>query len=237
MSDLSASGTLAGLSIILPVLEEARAIQSTLALLQPWRAQGAEIVVVDGGSEDGTAGLAAPTADRVLVSPPGRGLQMNAGARAATGRLLLFLHADTRLPPVAMRELARMLADDAPGWGRFDIQLDGHHCLLPVVARLMNLRSALTGIATGDQALFVTRDWFLRVGGFEEIPLMEDIRFSRALRALAWPRRLRCRATTSGRRWERHGAVRTILLMWTLRLLHFLGVEPTRLARWYQAVR
>ena len=237
MSDLSAPGMLAGLSIILPVLEEAQGIRSTLARLRPWREQGAEIVVVDGGSEDGTPALAVQDADRVLTAQCGRGAQMNAGASAAGGRLLLFLHADTRLPPAAMPALATMLAEDALLWGRFDIRIEGHHWLLPVVAVLMNLRSALTGIATGDQALFVSRRLFREAGGFEDIPLMEDIRFSRALRALAWPRRLRCRATTSGRRWERHGAMRTILLMWTLRLLHFLGVEPTRLARWYQAVR
>lgn len=229
--------SLVGLSIILPVLDEASGIQSTLALLRPWREQGAEIVVVDGGSEDGTPALAESGADRVLVSARGRGAQMNAGASTASGRVLLFLHADTRLPSSALPVLAGILEDDAVAWGRFDVRIEGQHWLLPVVARLMNLRSALTGIVTGDQVLFVSRDLFQRVGGFEDIPLMEDVRLSRALRAFVWPRRLRCCATTSGRRWDRRGAFRTVLLMWALRLLHSAGVGPHRLARWYGAVR
>ena len=237
MSDSPAAAPLAGLSIILPVLDEADAICATLAVLAPWREHGAEVVVVDGGSRDETPALAKPGANLVLVAPRGRGAQMNAGARAASGRLLLFLHADTRLPQEGAREFAKLLTRSADCWGRFDVRIEGRHRLLPLVAALMNLRSALTGIATGDQAMFVSRDLFERAGGFQEIPLMEDIRLSRALRAVCWPLRLRCAVTTSGRRWDARGPLRTILLMWTLRLLHFAGAPPAALARWYSVVR
>ena len=228
---------LAGLSIVLPVLDEAAGIIAALQPLQAWRTQGAEVLVVDGGSRDGTPALAAPFADSVLLARRGRGAQMNAGANAATGCLFLFLHADTRLPPEARPALAGVLAGPSACWGRFDVRIEGNHRLLPLVAALMNFRSAITGITTGDQAMFVTRELFDRVGGFEDVPLMEDIRLSRALRALVWPRRERCRVTTSGRRWEQRGALRTVLLMWALRLLHAAGMPPQRLARWYAAVR
>lgn len=237
MTGPGASGPLAGLSIVMPVLEEAAGIEATLASLQAWREAGVEVVVVDGGSCDETPALAAPLADRVLRAPRGRAAQMNAGARVATGRLLLFLHADTALPAQAMSALDRVLAGSSPGWGRFDVAIDGQHWVLPIVAGLMNLRSALTGITTGDQAMFVSRPLFVRAGGFPEIPLMEDIELARALRVFAWPLRLRVKARTSGRRWEQRGPLRTVLLMWALRLLHYAGVDPARLARWYAAVR
>ena len=186
------------------------------------------MIVVDGGSTDATADLAQPLCDRLLRSERGRALQMNAGARAASGDALVFLHADTRLPPDADRLVQGALARAA--WGRFDVRIDDRHPLLAIVARAMNLRSRLTGIATGDQAIFVRRDAF---AGFPELPLMEDIAFSREMRRRSPPACLRERVTTSGRRWERGGVLRTICLMWRLRLLYALGVPAERLARDY----
>jgi len=181
------------------------------------------VIVVDGGSEDGTAGLAAGLCDRVMIAPRGRAAQMNAGAREARGHILLFLHADTRLPENFV--LGRHV------WGRFDVRIEGRHPLLPVVAWAMNLRSRLTGIATGDQAIFVRRDGF---PGFPELPLMEDVAFSRAMKRHSRPACLREKVVTSGRRWESGGVMRTIVLMWRLRLLFFLGVPPDQLARRYE---
>lgn len=184
------------------------------------------MIVIDGGSNDGTAELAAPLADRVLRSARGRALQMNAGAEAASGEDLLFLHADTRLPADADRHVLAAL--ERAAWGRFDVRIQGRHPLLPVVAAAMNLRSRVTGIATGDQAIFVRREAFR---GFPEIPLMEDIAFSASMPGR--PACLRQKVVTSGRRWERGGVFRTVLLMWRLRLLYALGVPPARLARDY----
>jgi rSAM/selenodomain-associated transferase 2 len=181
------------------------------------------VIVVDGGSEDGTAGLAAGLCDRVMVAPRGRAAQMNAGAREARGDILLFLHADTRLPENFILE--------KHAWGRFDVRIEGRHPLLPVVAWAMNLRSRLTGIATGDQAIFVRREAF---PGFPEIALMEDVAFSKAMKRRARPACLREKVTTSGRRWESRGVVRTVLLMWQLRLLFFLGISAEKLARCYE---
>jgi rSAM/selenodomain-associated transferase 2 len=192
------------------------------------RGRGHEVIVVDGGSSDGTAEIGRPLCDQLIVTASGRALQMNAGARAARGDALVFLHADTRLPVDADRSVADAL--EAKVWGRFDVRIDGRHSLLGVVACAMNVRSRLTGIATGDQAIFVRRDAF---DGFPELPLMEDIAFSRAMKRRGPPACLRERVTTSARRWERGGVLRTILLMWRLRLLYWLGVPPQRLARDY----
>lgn len=219
------------LSIVIPVLDEAAGIAACLARLAPLRARGAEVVVVDGGSADGTPALAAPHADRVIDSARGRARQMNAGAAAASGDALLFLHADTRLPEGADILVARALATQA--WGRFDVTIEGRSRWLPVVAAFMNARSRLTGIATGDQALFARRDAFEAAGGFEPIPLMEDVALSKALRRAGAPACLRERVVTSGRRWDRHGALRTIVLMWRLRLAYALGADPARLAERY----
>jgi rSAM/selenodomain-associated transferase 2 len=221
------------ISIIVPVLDEAGGIARTLAALAPCRARGAELIVVDGGSRDATAALARPLCDRLVAAPRGRAAQMNAGAAAAHGDVLLFLHADTALPADADRLVADGLATSGCAWGRFDVRIAGRHKLLPVVARLMNLRSRLTGIATGDQAMFVTRDAFAAVGGFPDLPLMEDIALSRRLKRLTAPLCLTPPAVTSGRRWEQHGVLRTILLMWRLRLAFFLGAEPNQLAQAY----
>lgn len=216
------------LSVIVPVLNEAETIVAHLESLAPLREQATEIIVVDGGSADGTAVAARPCADLVLTAARGRASQMNAGAHAASGDAFLFLHADTRLPPEAKTLVLRALETSV--WGRFDVAIDGESALLPVVARLMNARSRLTGIATGDQAIFVTSDAFRSVGGFREIPLMEDIVLSRNLKRLGSPACLRERVITSGRRWEKHGVVRTILTMWRLRLAFSCGADPNRLA-------
>ncbi len=219
------------LTIIVPVLDEAAEIVAALQPLQELRAKGVELIVVDGGSADGSLELAAPLADRVLIAARGRARQMNAGAALATGRILLFLHADTRLPAAADRLIADALH---PGcgrhWGRFDVRIEGHSGWLPLVAALMNLRSRLTGIATGDQAMFVSREAFAAAGGFPDIPLMEDIAFSGRLRERAAPACLAEKVVTSGRRWDRHGVWRTIGRMWWLRLRFFLGADPHRLA-------
>ena len=223
-------------SIVVPVLDEEGGIERSLAPLQDWRRAGAELVVVDGGSRDRTRELAAPLCDRLIAAPRGRAAQMNAGATASRGRLLLFLHADTHLPPGA-RALLEECARGPETWGRFDVRLDGRHRFLPVIAALMNWRSRVTAVATGDQAIFVTRALFERCGGFPPQPLMEDIALSKRLRRVRPPRCLRARVTTSGRRWEQGGVLRTVLLMWGLRLAYFVGVDAGRLARWCRQVR
>ena len=220
------------LSIIIPVLNEAETIAARLDALQALRARGVEVVVVDGGSADDSAGRAAPLADRVITAPRGRGRQMNAGAEQATGEVLLFLHADTVLPDSATERIEAAVTGGAL-WGRFDVRIEGASVMLPIVAALMNGRSRLTGIATGDQAIFATREAFERVGGFPDIPLMEDIAFSSTMRRIARPACLAEKVTTSGRRWEKHGVWRTILMMWWLRLRFWLGVSPQALAREY----
>lgn len=223
------------LSIVLPALDEAAGIEATLQALEPLRARGVEIVLADGGSGDGTPALAAPWVDAVLQAPRGRALQMNAGAAAARGAVLLFLHADTRLPDQADRLIADGLRESRRCWGRFDVTIDGRSRWFAVIAALMNLRSRLTGIATGDQALFVTREAFDAAGRFPDQPLMEDIELSRRLRRHGGaPLCLAERVHTSGRRWERHGVWRTVVLMWRLRLLYRLGVSAERLARDYR---
>jgi rSAM/selenodomain-associated transferase 2 len=220
------------LSVVVPVLDEGATIRAHLAALASLRKGGAEVIVVDGGSGDATVREAGEGADQIIAAPRGRASQMNSGARAATGEVLLFLHADTRLPPAADLAIGRASAA-GHAWGRFDVAIDGRHPLLPVVAALMNARSRLTGIATGDQAIFVTRQAFEAVGGYAEIPLMEDIVLSRALKRLSRPACLDERVATSGRRWERHGPLRTILTMWRLRLAFFFGADPRALALAY----
>ena len=222
------------LTIIVPVLDEAAIIVDALQALKPLRACGAEIIVVDGGSGDGTPELAEPLADRVTAAPRGRGAPMNAGAALGSGDALLFLHADTRLPAHADRLIAAALQRRA--WGRFDLRIAGRHPLLAVVARMINWRSRLTGIATGDQAIFVGREAFLAVGGFPDLPLMEDIAMSRRLKRLCRPFCIAAPVVTSGRRWEHDGVIRTIVLMWRLRLAYYFGVAPARLALRYGPV-
>ena len=225
------------LSIVVPVLDEAPGIVSCLAALAPLRARGAEVVVVDGGSGDATRERAAALADRVLQSSRGRALQMNEGARLARGDVLLFLHADTRLPEDADGLVDRGLRASGRAWGRFDVRIDARSFLLRAVAAFMNARSRLTGIATGDQAIFVRRDAFEHAGGFPAIALMEDVAFCRRMKRITPALCLREKAVTSARRWERQGALRTIFLMWGLRLAFFLGADPAGLAKRYDAGR
>jgi len=216
------------LSVVIPALNEAGVIRAALEALAPLRLRGHEVIVADGGSEDGTAQSAAALCDRVVLAARGRAAQMNAGAAAAGGDALVFLHADTRLPAHADELILDSL--QARLWGRFDVEIDGRHRLLKAVACGMNLRSRLTGIATGDQAIFVRRATF---PGFPEIALMEDIAFSTAMKRLGPPACRRETVLTSGRRWESRGVLRTILLMWRLRLMYFLGTRPEALARVY----
>lgn len=216
------------LSIVIPTLNEAQTIGAALAALALLRARGHEALVADGGSDDGTRDIARPLADRVIVAQRGRARQMNAGAAAATGDALLFLHADTRLPAQADQIIFHALEQNP--WGRFDVTIEGRSGLFPVIAFFMNLRSRLTGVATGDQAIFVRRADF---AGFPEIALMEDIAFSKAMKHRGAPAALHEKVTTSGRRWERQGVLRTMVLMWRLRLAFFLGAEPDELARRY----
>jgi len=272
------------LSIIIPTLNEAEGIAKLLTSLSPLRQRGHEVIVADGGSHDGTAELARPLADLVIDAPRGRAAQMNAGAAQAKSEVLLFLHADTRLPAQADELILEQLAigDQVEGnsvdvatavgrnkpapagvsgkpkaqmpetvvarpysglhlvlnstahvWGRFDVVIEGTHPLLPVIAWVMNRRSRWTGIATGDQAIFVRREVFESMGGFPDMPLMEDIALSKKLKAIGPPLCIKARVTTSGRRWERHGVISTVLKMWRLRLAFFLGADPARLAKAY----
>jgi rSAM/selenodomain-associated transferase 2 len=218
------------LSIIVPCLNEADGIAVTLGALAPMRARGAEVIVVDGDSRDATVARAGPLADAIISAPRGRASQMNAGAAHARGEILLFLHADTLLPDVADALIVDGLQRSRRGWGRFDIAIAGRNPLLRVVAALMNVRSRVTGIATGDQAIFVTRSLFTAAGGYPDIPLMEDVALSGRLKRFGPPLCLRHRLTTSGRRWEKNGVLRTILLMWGLRLAYRLGADPRKLA-------
>lgn len=221
------------LSIVIPALNEAAGIGATLAALQPLRARGVELVLADGGSCDTTVAQARPWVDAIVDAPRGRALQMNAGAAQARAEALLFLHADSRLPPLADVLVLQALVGGS-GWGRFDVRIEGDPWMLRVVALMMNLRSRLSGIATGDQAIFLTRQTFERVGGFPAQPLMEDIEISRRLKRLGRPACISARVCTSGRRWEQRGVWRTIVLMWRLRWRYWRGESPARLAEAYR---
>ena len=225
------------LSIIIPVFNEGERIAAALDALAGPRVLGVEVIVVDGGSRDATIQRARLRADRVISAPRGRAAQMNAGAEKASGEVLLFLHADTRLPYDPDHVVLQGLERSGRAWGRFDVKIEGRNPLLLVVGWLMNLRSRMTGIATGDQAIFATREAFRDVGGFPMIELMEDIALSKQLKRISRPLCLRERIITSGRRWEEHGVLRTVVLMWRLRLAYFFGADPAELARQYGYVR
>ncbi|GGX86553.1 glycosyl transferase family 2 [Litchfieldella qijiaojingensis] len=224
------------ISIIIPTLNEAERIEAQLAGLQALGDDRIEIIVVDGGSRDDTPTLAAPLASHVISSNPGRAVQMNCAAQASQGDILLFLHADSRLPDGSIDEIQQALSDDYE-WGRFNIRLQGHHPMLKVIALAMNVRSRLSGIATGDQALFMTRRAFEAVGGFPEQPLMEDIEISKRLKRLSRPACLRAHVVSSARRWERHGLWSTIWLMWCLRYRYWRGADSQQLAKEYRHAR
>jgi rSAM/selenodomain-associated transferase 2 len=221
------------LSIVMPVLDEGSQILAALAALMPLRERGVEIIIVDGGSTDATVGEARSFGDLVTAAPRGRASQMNAGARLAMGEVLLFLHCDARLPDDADRIVLESLERSGRHWGRFDIELAGRPFLLRLVAFMMNQRSRFTGIATGDQAIFVRSEAFLRVGLYPDIPLMEDIALSKGLKRLGPPVALRERVVASGRRFEAKGVWRLIFLMWALRLAYWLGADPKELAQRY----
>ncbi len=224
----------ARLSVVIPALNEAAGMAAALQALAPLLARGAQLLVADGGSQDDTVALALAGGAQVINAPRGRALQMNAGAHQAGGDLLLFLHADTQLPPDADRLIAQALAAGPCVWGRFDVRIEGHPRMLRVIAAFMNRRSRWSGIATGDQALFMTRAAFDAVDGFPAQPLMEDIEMSKRLLKLSRPACLRARVVTSGRRWETRGVWRTVLLMWRLRLAYWRGAAPEHLAELYR---
>jgi rSAM/selenodomain-associated transferase 2 len=222
------------ISIIIPVLNEAERLAESLESLQALRRRGHEIIVIDGGSVDGTIDRIEGRADRLLETSAGRSVQMNAGARLASGEVLWFVHVDTRVPADADRAMLDALSTSKQQWGRFDVALSGRGLPFRIIATMMNIRSRITGIVTGDQGLFVTRKAFVQVGGFPSIALMEDIAISQSLKRIGRPLCLSQRLVTSSRRWEEAGVMRTILLMWALRLGYAAGVDPVRLARLYQ---
>lgn len=222
------------LTIIIPALNEAACLPGLLERLAPLRARGAEVIMVDGGSTDGTLELATRAGIRAIRAERGRARQMNAGAALAHGDVLLFLHADSSLPSTADELIATALTRDGRVWGRFDVNIEGRALMLPVVAWLMNRRSRLSGIATGDQAMFMARSAFDSVGGFPDQPLMEDIEMSVRLLGLSPPVCLSDRVTTSGRRWEVRGVWRTIFLMWRLRWAYWRGAPASELAGKYR---
>jgi len=223
------------ISVIIPILNEAKNIMATLQALLPL--SPSELFIVDGGSSDGTRAICRQFNVEVLTAPRGRAAQMNYGARRATGDVLLFLHADTRLPPTAFDDIRNALSDPRCVGGRFDIQLDGDHWMLRVIGAMISLRSRLSKVGTGDQGIFVRREVFQRMGGFPEIPLMEDIALCRALKRLGAVACLRSRVITSARRWESDGVWRTIFRMWLLKSLYLMGVSPARLKKFYVDTR
>jgi rSAM/selenodomain-associated transferase 2 len=225
------------LSIVVPVLNESHTVPIKLRALVGLREAGHEVIVVDGGSQDDTASVSKPLVDRVVVTDTGRGHQMNVGARHARGEVLLFLHADTMLPEGAPQMIRQALTETAFEWGYFRVRLSGHHPLLRLVEAMMNLRSRLTRIATGDQALFVRRESFASIGGFPRIPLMEDLVICKRLKTIGPPAQIKARVKTSSRRWEQRGLLRTIVEMWSLRLAFFFGASPEKLFRYYYGNR
>jgi rSAM/selenodomain-associated transferase 2 len=219
------------LSIVIPALNESANIVRTLMALQPLRQGGHEVILVDGGSTDDTVALAEGLVDQVLTGVRGRGRQMNLGARHAWGDTLLFLHADTFIPYDLIPQISHALASHQ--WGFFRVRLSGRHPVLRMVAWLMNLRSCLSGIGTGDQALFVTKRLFQASGGYADIPLMEDIELCKRLKSTGRPACIRSPVTTSSRRWEENGIVKTVWLMWRLRWAYFFGADPAELVKRY----
>jgi len=223
------------ISIVIPVLNEEKSIAETVAALMPLKPH--ELIIVDGGSSDRTHEICNRLDVTVFSSPRGRGLQMNHGARQATGDVLLFLHADTRLPGSSIDDIRGALRNPKCVGGRFDVQLDGVHWMLGVIGAMISMRSRMSRVATGDQGIFVRRGIFAELGGYPDIPLMEDVAFSRALKRRGAVACLRSRVITSARRWEKQGIWRTILRMWLLKLLYLVGVSPVRLKRYYGDAR
>ncbi|MBU2712705.1 TIGR04283 family arsenosugar biosynthesis glycosyltransferase [Zooshikella harenae] len=221
------------LSIIVPTLNEAKGIQPFLMTLQPLRSKGHEVILVDGGSQDKTTDYARTMVDCLVSCATGRARQMQYGAELATGEVLLFLHADTLLPDQADEFIEQAFGKGGRCWGRFDVSFSGSHWLFYCIAYMMNKRSRITGIATGDQAIFVKRDHFEAIGGFLAIPLMEDIDLCSRLRQQGKPVCIPVPVITSSRRWEQNGIFRTILLMWWIRCCFYFGTAPEKLWRKY----
>ncbi|MBD3610497.1 MAG: TIGR04283 family arsenosugar biosynthesis glycosyltransferase [Gammaproteobacteria bacterium] len=216
---------------MIPVLNESRSITPTLMALQPFRRLGHEIILVDGGSSDDTLMLAEDLVDQIIGCDKGRARQMNYGARHAWGNILLFLHADTTLPDDALEQIN--LALKKHEWGRFNVRLSGGNILLRFIERMMNWRSCVSGVVTGDQAIFMPKSTFIKVGGFADIPLMEDIELSKRLKKIGYPACVKSKVITSSRRWEENGIIKTILLMWQLRYAYYRGVKAEELVKRY----
>lgn len=233
--DCTATDHTCKLSIIVPCLNEAQQIEASLLALQPLRLRGHEIIVCDAGSTDNTQALASPLCDIFLPADKGRALQMNAGAAQASGDVLCFLHADTHSPQDLDTHIFQALQQSRRVWGRFNIRLSGQHFAFRLIERLINLRSRISGVASGDQGIFIYRNVFNRLGGYKSIALMEDIELSKRLKNISKPACItQPTLLTSSRRWEQHGIVRTVLLMWKLRLKYFLGSNPQQLASEYR---
>ena len=220
------------ISIIIPTLNEEEAIQKLLQQLQAYRQQGHEVIVVDGGSSDETVSISKSLADNIISSEAGRALQMNNGATQSKNKILWFLHADTSLPANVIEVIQKSLTKN--NWGRFNIKLSGSNFLFRIIEKMINLRSCISGIATGDQGIFVKRELFESIGGFSEIPLMEDVELSRKIKKISKPICIKETLTTSSRRWEKKGILQTILLMWRLRFLYWIGVSPDKLSKLYR---
>jgi len=221
------------ISIIIPVINEAESLEQFLVPLQSFRSKQCEIIVVDGGSTDQTCNVADKLCDHLLVSEAGRAKQMNKGAACASGSVFLFLHADTILPTNFFELITRQMQHKNKPWGRFDVSLSGSELMFRIIEKMMNFRSCFTGIATGDQAMFVRREVFVKLGGFPDISLMEDVALSKMLKKIDLPLCISTRVITSSRRWEKYGIWRTIILMWQLRLAYFLGSSPDELKKRY----
>lgn len=233
--DYTPTGQDCKLSIIMPCLNEAQQIETSLQTLQALRSHGHEIIVCDAGSTDNTRQLATPLCDTFLQADKGRALQMNAGAAQASGDVLCFLHADTLSPQHLDEHIFQALQQSHSVWGRFNIRLSGQHPAFRLIERLINLRSCFSGVASGDQGIFIYRSVFNRLGGYKTIALMEDIELSKRLRKISKPACIKqVNLLTSSRRWEEHGILYTVLLMWKLRLKYFLGSNPQQLASEYR---
>jgi len=222
------------LSIIIPSLNEAENIVATLEPLQCLRKRGHEIILCDGGSTDNTTELSKTLVDHCVSSRPGRATQMNSGANKAVGDVLCFLHADTRAPENIDQLISSALNNSHKFWGRFNVRLSGSHWYFRIIESMMNFRSCLSGISTGDQGIFVCRNIFFKMSGFNDIPLMEDIEISKRLRKITRPLCInKATLLTSSRRWEQNGIFKTVFLMWKLRLQYFIGIPPSKLVKLY----
>lgn len=221
------------LSIIVPVHNHAHSIGTTLLALRPFRDRNAEVVVVDGGSTDGTPMLARPLADQVIRSPLGLARQMNEGAKVANGFIFLFLRPETALPLDADTQVMFGRSRDTSVWGYFDLRIRGRHMMLPLVARFLNWRSRSSGLATSDQAIFVQRETFYRIGGFKPMPVMADIELCERLRAISPPICVTSRVTVPGDHYDRDGILKTLHAMTAMRWRYRMGAKPEDLAKRY----